>query len=283
MSSDSNSPLGVFDSGVGGLTVLRELQRSLPHEDFLYLGDTGRVPYGSKPPEMVREFAREICWALVERGVKGIVVACNTAASSGNLPELAASLPVPVWSVIEPGVRAAVRRSTGGRVGILGTEGTIRSGAYQALLKAAGIPTWAKACPLFVPIVEEGVSDTEIAELVARHYLAGRPPIEALILGCTHYPALKNTLQHLLGESVTLVDSARETAAVVAADLVSRRNTALRPRAGRVHHLVTGDLESFLHTSALLGGPTGSAERLSYPLAAPDHKGPDGALAALAG
>jgi glutamate racemase len=261
----------VFDSGVGGLTVLRELKRSLPREDFLYLGDTARIPYGSKPTEMVREFAREISWALVERGVKGVVVACNTASSAGNLPELAASLPVPVWGVIEPGVRAAIGRSRGGCVGVLGTEGTIRSRAYQRLLEDAGLRTWAKACPLFVPMVEEGISDTEIAELVARHYLSGRPELEVLILGCTHYPALKTTLQQVLGAGVALVDSAEETASAVAADVSALGLAASRDRPGRVHHLVTGDLDSYLHTAKMLGGPNGSSERLTFPLSRLDR------------
>jgi glutamate racemase len=271
VSEAPTSPLGVFDSGVGGLTVLRELQRSLPSEDFLYLGDTARLPYGSKPPEMVREFAREIAWALVERGVKGIVVACNTAASAGSLAELAASLPVPVWGVIDPGVRAAVARSTGGCVGVLGTETTIRSRAYQSRLEAAGLTTWAKACPLFVPIVEEGVSDTEIAELVARHYLGDRPELDVLILGCTHYPALKGTLQQVLGDGVTLVDSAEETAATVAADLVSLNLARPREGAGTIHHLITGDVGSYLHTASVIGGPLGTSERLTYPLSRLDR------------
>ncbi|MEX2541905.1 MAG: glutamate racemase [Trueperaceae bacterium] len=271
MSQAHSSPLGVFDSGVGGLTVLRELQRVLPHEDFLYLGDTARLPYGSKPPEMVAEFAREISWALVERGVKGIVVACNTAASAGGLAELASSLPVPVWGVIDPGVRSAISRSRGGCVGVLGTVATIRSRAYQARLEAAGVDTWAKACPLFVPIVEEGISDNEIAGLVARHYLDKRPELDVLILGCTHYPALKGTLQEVLGQGVTLVDSAEETAVTVAADLSDMGLAVEHDRVGRIHHLVTGDLESYLHTARVLGGPDGTAERLGYPLSSLDR------------
>lgn len=262
MSEVRESPLGVFDSGVGGLTVLSELQRTLPNEDFLYLGDTARIPYGSKPPEMVREFAREISWALIDRGVKGIVIACNTA-SATSLPDLADSLPVPVWGVIEPGVRAAAGYD---RVGILGTVSTIHSRAYQSRLEARGIVTWAMACPLFVPIVEEGVSDTDIAELVARHYLNERPPLDAVILGCTHYPALKGTLQAVLGEDVKLVDSAEETAVSVAADLAELQLSSRRQRHGHIHHFVTGDLDSYLHTARVIGGPTGSAERLPLPL-----------------
>jgi glutamate racemase len=262
----ASAPLGVFDSGVGGLTVLSELQRSLPHEDFVYLGDTARLPYGSKPPEMVREFAREISWSLLERGVKGIVIACNSA-SAASLPLLSESLPVPVWGVIDPGVRAAVRQYSGGRVGILGTKATIASGAYQSRLEAAGVATWAKACPLFVPIVEEGISDGAIAALVARHYLEGRPELDVVILGCTHYPSLKGTLQEVLGDAVKLVDSAEEIAATVSADLQRLGLRSERSRPGRVHHLVTGDLESYLHTAGVLGGPQGTSERVTLPLA----------------
>ena len=263
--ADANAPLGVFDSGVGGLTVLKELQSALPHEDFIYIGDTARVPYGSKPADMVRDFALQISEALLEMGVKGIVVACNSAASTGFIAGFGTPPPVPVWSVIEPGVRAALQARSGGTVGILGTTGTVKSGAYQTRLEAAGAATWAKACPLFVPIVEEGVSDTEIAELVARHYLGERPPLDVAILGCTHYPVLKNTLQRVLGDEVTLVDSALETAAAVAGDLERLHLAAHRDRAGEVRHLVTGDVATYRHALEVLAGPAGTVERYDLP------------------
>lgn len=262
MSDLTAAPLGVFDSGVGGLTVLKELVRALPDEDFVYVGDTARVPYGPKPLDMVRGFAREISTELVSRGVKGIVIACNTAASA-SLPDLADELPVPVWGVIEPGVQAALRARRGGTVGVLGTEGTVRTRAYQSRLEAAGAPTWARPCPLFVPIVEEGVSDTRIADLVARHYLADRPALDAVILGCTHYPVLKPTLREVLGDEVRLVDTAEETAATVARDLAAARLRATpRGRPGRVVHLVTGDVPSYRHTARRIGGPDGPVERI---------------------
>lgn len=262
MTTSPHAPLGVFDSGVGGLTVLSALRERLPAEDLLYLGDTARVPYGSKPLEMVRAFAAEISALLVHRGVKGIVVACNTA-SAAALPALASALPVPVWGVTQPGVQAALRHAPGGRIGVLGTEGTIRTGAYQRPLEAAGCSVWARPCPLFVPIVEEGVSDTVIAKLVAEHYLRDAPPLDAVILGCTHYPALKGILSEVL-PGVTLLDSAEETARAVAHDLalLDLANPGGEP--GAVRHLVTGDIPSYAHTARLLGGPEGALERVAF-------------------
>jgi glutamate racemase len=247
------APIGVFDSGVGGLTVLRSLARALPYDDLLYVGDTARIPYGSKPLPMVRTFAHELARFLQGRGVKALVVACNTA-SAAALPGLADAMSVPVWGVIDPGVAAAVSATRGGTVAVLGTPGTIRTGAYQTPLERAGLAVWARACPLFVPIVEEGVSDGEIASLVARHYLRDRPEdVDTVILGCTHYPALERTLADILGPGVTLVDSAETTAGVVSRSLIAA-GLAAPPRAGRtVRHLVTGDLAIYEHTAATLG------------------------------
>jgi glutamate racemase len=255
----SSSPLGVFDSGVGGLTVLKELIKALPFEDFIYLGDTARVPYGSKPLEMVQGFAKEISLELISRGVKGIVIACNTA-SSASLPGLAKELPVPVWGVVDPGVEAAKRVSKG-KVGILATPGTIKTRSYQDKLEQAGFTVWAKACPLFVPIVEEGISDSHIARLVAEHYLADRPELDTVILGCTHYPALKGILQSVLGE-VKLVDSAEEVARFVTRDLQAMTLLNQKQSSGTIQHLVSGDVASYLHTANVLGGPKGHVERI---------------------
>jgi glutamate racemase len=258
----ASAPLGVFDSGVGGLTVLKSLVEKLPHEDFIYLGDTARVPYGSKPLGMVQGFAKEISLELISRGVKGIVIACNTA-SSASLPALADELPVPVWGVVEPGVNAAKKVSRG-RVGILATPGTVKSRAYQNRLEEAGLTVWAKACPLFVPIVEEGISDGQIAHLVAEHYLSDRPELDTVILGCTHYPALKNILQSVLGDTVILVDSAEETASVVAKDLEATGLLSNSKIKGTIHHLVSGDVASYEHTAKILGGPDGKIERIYF-------------------
>jgi glutamate racemase len=258
----ASAPLGVFDSGVGGLTVLKSLVEKLPHENFIYLGDTARVPYGSKPLEMVRGFAKEISLELISRGVKGIVIACNTA-SSASLPTLADELPVPVWGVVEPGVEAAKKVSRG-HVGILATPGTVKSRAYQNRLENAGLTVWAKACPLFVPIVEEGISDGQIAQLVAEHYLSDRPDLDTVILGCTHYPALKHILHIVLGDEVTLVDSAEEIANVVAQDLGKMHLLNLSAKKGSIHHLVSGDVNSYEHTAKILGGPEGMIERIHF-------------------
>lgn len=187
--------VGVFDSGVGGLTVLRALHSRLPGHDFLYLGDTARVPYGRKPPAMVRQFSREIAGFLLDHKVEALIIACNTA-SSASLPELAQEVPVPVWGVIDPGVAAAKAASRGGRTGIIGTKGTIASGVYQRKLEVMGLNVWAQSCPLLVHIVEEGLAGSPEAELLVRHYLADRPELDTLILGCTHIPfCVKQSLE----------------------------------------------------------------------------------------
>jgi glutamate racemase len=250
------------------LTVLNALMATLPDERFVYLGDTARLPYGSKPLEMVRGFASEIAFELLGRGVKAIVIACNTA-SAASLPGLASTVSVPVWGVIEPGVDAALasvsRGGTWGRVAVLGTEATIRARAYQDRLEAAGVGTWSRACPLFVPIVEEGVSDSTIARLVADHYLHDRPAVDAVILGCTHYPLLKPVLREVLGPDVVLIDSSEVVARVVAAGLDERgllHPAGLQPQADRLTYLVTGDVGAFMHTALRLGGVDAPAARI---------------------
>ena len=246
-------PLGVFDSGVGGLTVLQALRRRMPHRDFVYLGDTARVPYGRKPPEMVAAFAAGIADLLCAMGVEGIVVACNTA-SAVALPGLQQRCEVPVWGVIDPGVEAATHATRTRRVGVIGTVGTIASGAYQRKLRERGITAWAQACPMLVHVVEEGLADSAEAELLARHYLSGRPELDTLILGCTHYPLLRGVLQRVVGKNVRLVDSAEAIAETVSAAFEAP------PRCfavGRVLHLVSGDPAAFAHTAANVGGVEG--------------------------
>jgi len=254
-------PIGVFDSGVGGLTVLKALRARLPGHDFIYFADTARVPYGRKPREMVTQFANQIAQFLLEKDVRGIVVACNTA-SAAALPELAERTAVPVWGVIEPGVEAALRASKSGNVGVIGTRGAIGSGAYQQRLAAHGLKVWARACPMFVHLVEEGLADSEEAELLAHHYLDDHPGIDTLILGCTHYPMLKGVLGRVLGRAIRLVSSDEVTAEVVRDALIV--SGELEPGgamgnkpAGSVLHYVTGDPLAYRHTAAVIGGTEG--------------------------
>ena len=256
-----NHPIGVFDSGVGGLTVLRALRRRLPGQDFIYFADTARVPYGRKPREMVTQFAQQIAQFLLEKEVCGIVVACNTA-SAAALPELGERIPVPVWGVIEPGVEAALRSTKSGNVGVIGTVGAIRSGAYQRRLEARGLNVWARACPMFVHLVEEGLADSAEAELLVHHYLDDHPGIDTLILGCTHYPVLKPTLGRVLGPEVQLVSSDEVTAEVVREALLDSGDLEESDGAGRVLHYVTGDPLAYRHTAAVIGGTDGKVVAL---------------------
>jgi glutamate racemase len=252
-----NKPLrhsiGVFDSGVGGLTVLQALRRRMPHRDFVYLGDTARVPYGRKPPEMVVEFANGIVDFLCALGVDGLVVACNTA-SAVALPGLGERCSVPVWGVIDPGVEAATRVTRTGSVGIVGTKATIASGAYQRRIEARGLRAWARACPMLVHVVEEGLVDSPEAEMLTRHYLSGRPEIDTLILGCTHYPLLRRVFARIVGKGVSLVDSAEVTAERVSAAFEPAPRCFSQ---GRVVHFVTGDPLAFAHTAEVIGGVGG--------------------------
>jgi glutamate racemase len=212
-------PLGVFDSGVGGLTVLRSLRARLPGEHTVYLGDTARVPYGTKSADVVVRYAIKNAHFLLRQDIKLLVVACNTA-SSVALSALSKVLPIPVVGVIEPGAAAALAASTSRRVGILGTPGTVRSGAYQRALEQLDpqVFVWSQACPLFVPLAEEGWTDGEVPRLAVRKYLQRLPEarVDTLVLGCTHYPLLRNLIAHAAGPEVTLVDSGDAAAAQVA-------------------------------------------------------------------
>ena len=216
-------PIGVFDSGIGGLTVLRALLHRLPHENYVYLGDTARVPYGTKGAATINHFSIEAMRELLSREVKSIVVACNTA-SALALATLQRESPVPVHGVIEPGVEAALR-VTSGHVGVIGTLATIGSGRYEEGLRAgrAELDVLNKACPLFVPLAEEGWVDGDVPRLIAEHYLAElrEAGVDSLILGCTHYPILKEIIGQVMGDGVHLVDSAVVLAEAVAQDLGS--------------------------------------------------------------
>lgn len=225
MASGSSAPIGVFDSGIGGLTVVREIMRQLPGEDIIYFGDTARVPYGPKSPETVMRYAHEITSYLQDQGVKNVVVACNTATAHA-VESLRQHFDLPITGVIEPGARAAVRASSARRIGVVGTQGTVSSGAYERAIHALdeAVYVTARACPLFVPFVEEGWLEHPAIELVAHDYLAPlkNAGIDALVLGCTHYPLIKPVIAHAVGFDIRLIDSAEETAGEVARLLTER-------------------------------------------------------------
>ena len=212
---DRNAPIGVFDSGIGGLTVVREIMRQLPEEKIVYFGDTARLPYGNKSKETVIRFSRQIVRFLKSRGVKAIVVACNTA-SSYALEEVRKDEDIPVIGVINAGARAAVSATRNGKIGVIGTEGTIKSGTYGAVLREMkpGVEVFGWACPLFVPLVEEGLFHDSVTDEIASRYLSSLKEkyIDTLVLGCTHYPLLRSTVGKIMGDSVTLVNPAYETA-----------------------------------------------------------------------
>jgi len=257
---DSNLPIGVFDSGIGGLTVIRQLRRVMPREDFVYLGDTARVPYGTKSPETVIRFACEDTQFLVQEGVKAIVVACNTA-SAWAIPTLERSFDLPVLGVILPGARAALEKSETGRIGIIGTTSTIRSQAYVKAILARDddVKVVARACPLLVPLVEEGWVQHEVTRSVLKEYLAPllRQRIDALVLGCTHYPLLKPLIAEVVGKQVELVDSAEACAEDVRERLETLKLLATRRRReGVILPFVTDEVERFNELSErFLGFP----------------------------
>lgn len=259
--------IGIFDSGVGGLTVLREIMKVMPQEDTIYLGDTARVPYGTKSPETVVRFARQITSFLVNRDIKLLVVACNTA-SAVSLDELKAEFPIPIVGVIEPGAFRAASVTTSGRVGVIGTAGTIRSSAYTKAIKRINpdIEVITAECPMFVPLAEEGWVDNEVARLTASIYLENLRDrgVDTLVLGCTHYPLLKGIISEAMGEGVTLVDSAAETARVVKGILEA--NGAIRPvqEKGNHHYFVTDVPAGFIRVgNRFLGGDLGDVYQVS--------------------
>jgi glutamate racemase len=256
--------IGIFDSGVGGLTVFKEIMQLLPGEDLLYLGDTARVPYGTKSAQTVQQYALEAAAFLVDQGVKLLVVACNTA-SAVALPALRDRFRLPVIGVIEPGARRAVA-SRNRKIGVIGTEGTINSGRYEEAIRSL-LPeaqVFSVACPLFVPLAEEGWAEHEVTRLTAGEYLqpllaAG---IDTLVLGCTHYPLLRRTLQQVLGPQVSLVDSAEETALLVA-ELFRRQGLSRPEHGGRRAFYVTDVPTRFERVGrAFLGRELGAVEQV---------------------
>lgn len=226
--------IGIFDSGIGGLTVLARVAARMPSENLLYLGDTARVPYGTKSADTVIRYARACAGILLDRGIKALVVACNTA-SAHALHALRGHLPVPVVGVVEPGASTAVVQSRHGRIGVIGTAGTVASGAYPAAIHALrpDAHVFAMACPLFVPLAEEGWTEGAVPKAVAERYLAPllEKDIDTLVLGCTHYPLLAKVIQNVVGNSITLVDSAEETARTLEHLLVQK---GLRAPSGEI-------------------------------------------------
>jgi len=262
---NQDSPIGVFDSGIGGLTVLHEIIQTMPKENTVYLGDTARAPYGTKSVETVLRYSYENSEFLIEKGVKVVVVACNTSTAIA-LSQLKSRLSLPVVGVIEPGVRRAIKSTKNKKVGVIGTEATIQSGAYTHALKAVdrSIEVYSRACSLFVPLVEEGWTDNEVVNLTAKAYLQGfkQSGIDTLILGCTHYPLLKKAIRNFLGRGVRLVDSAEETAKEVESML--RVDSNLRKNGKGAHSFfVTDAPERFIKVGRrFLGEKVESAVRI---------------------
>ncbi|HWJ05101.1 MAG TPA: glutamate racemase [Steroidobacteraceae bacterium] len=267
----ADAPIGVFDSGVGGLTVLRALLERLPHEDFVYLGDTARLPYGTKSPGSIRQYSLQAARRLHERGVKCLVVACNTASAAALDVLTAEFAPVPVLGVLEPGAAAACRATRNERIAVLATESTVRGGAYQAAIvrRLPHAVVSAQACPLFVALAEEGWTDGPVVEGVMHRYLddlfvAGAEAThpDTLLLGCTHFPVFASTLARVLGPGIAIVDSAATTASSLAEVLASRGLCrAPGPGHGRLTLLATDGAERFARVGAVfLGRPLAPAD-----------------------
>ena len=254
-----DQPIGVFDSGMGGLTVMRALIERLPHESFVYLGDTARLPYGSKSADTVRRYAVQCARALMRHRIKLLVVACNTASATA-LPALADVLkPVPVLGVIEPGAEAAVKAAPLGRIAVIATEGTVNGRAYERAIHARNPDAMVtqQACPLFVALAEEGLTDGPIVQLAAKRYLdplfAGASP-DCLVLGCTHFPVLKAAIARVAGPRVTLVDSA-ETTAIAVERLLAERGLARGTSGARtLRFLATDAPERFARVGEIFLG-----------------------------
>jgi len=247
--SDCTLPIGVFDSGIGGLTVLKALTEALPEESFLYLGDTARLPYGTKSAKSVTRYVLQTTALLKARGIKLLVIACNTA-TGVSLEALQEAYPeLPVIGVIRPGAEAACRSSRNGRIGVIGTESTVNAGVYEReiLRIRPDARVFGQPCPLFVPLAEEGWCDGQIASLVAERYLGGLvrdTGIDTLVLGCTHFPVLASAIQDVVGADVTLVDSARTTAEFVQ-DMLERHDICSTTKERSLTFLATDGARRF--------------------------------------
>ena len=253
MGTDSlTRPIGVFDSGIGGLTVVSALRALLPNESIFYLGDTARVPYGGKSAATVQRYSLEIAAMLLAENAKTVVVACNTA-SALALPRLEETLPVTVTGVILPGARAALGKTRSGHIGVIGTRATIASGAYERALRSLSseVRVTARACPLLVPLIEEGWLKSPITDEIIVQYLGPlmNDGVDTIVLGCTHYPLLREAIARLVGDKIALVDSAENCAAAVR-DLLERENLgAPAGEAGRLQVALTDPPDAFLRVA----------------------------------
>lgn len=243
-----NRCIGVFDSGLGGLTAVKQIMCELPNESIVYFGDTGRVPYGSRSRETIIKYSRSDMNFLLKKDVKIIVVACGTV-SSVALKSLKESVPIELIGVVEAAASAAISATKNGRIGIIGTKGTIKSGAYERYINSenAQIKTFSKACPLFVPLVENGHFDTMVAELVTEEYLAEikENGVDTLILGCTHYPLLKKTIARFMGDGVTLIDAGAEVSKRLKHTLEEKNMLSEKPSEEQYKYYVSDDIDGF--------------------------------------
>ena len=264
------APIGVFDSGVGGLTVLRALTDALPHERFIYLGDTARLPYGTKSADSIRRYAYQAASTLQRRGVKCLVVACNTASAVAMDVLTEEFAPVPVLGVLEPGAAAACVATRSASIAVIATESTVRGGAYQSAItrRLPRARVTARACPLFVALAEEGWTTGPVVEAVAHRYLddlfvdgacATHP--DTLVLGCTHFPVLAPSIRAVIGETASIVDSAATTATALAETLLARQIATSDSGAGRIELLATDDAERFARVGGtFLGRPLATSD-----------------------
>lgn len=244
-----NNPIGVFDSGVGGLTVAREIMRQLPNEDLVYFGDTARVPYGSKSKKTVLKYSRQIVRFLMTKNVKAIVVACNTA-SALALDEIAEEIDIPIIGVVKPGAKMAVETTKTGNIGVIGTASTIKSGIYNDYIRElnSDITVVSKACPLFCPLVEEGLLEDRVTDDIVARYLQEMKEyhVDALVLGCTHYPLIRNAIKRFMGEKVHLVNPAFETAKSLKSLFIEQGLLNTNKHRPEYEYYVSDGVESFI-------------------------------------
>ena len=248
----------MFDSGVGGMTVLKEVKALLPHEHIIYFGDTARVPYGNKSPQMVTKYALESALFLLTKGIKLLIIACNTS-SAFALQILQKKMPIPVIGVIVPGAKEAVRNTKSCKVAVIATRTTVKSMAYDKSIKKLdpGIEVFSRACPLFVPIVEEGLENDEIARLTAEKYLGDLrgSGIDVIVMGCTHYPVLEDVIRQTLGKGIKIVHSGKETAKE-AWTILNEKNLFNKRGRGKCEYFVTDTPESFHEIGGRILGET---------------------------